>query len=359
MIKFTQITEKLQYPPKYKSEISKLHSLIVNHVISHFSNTFAYRKHVVDILNTISYSVMCADYLPTSATELLELPIPDMDPIKAKLGSLYLTDREIIWDVSEPSAQQPITARPAPEAKPVIVTDKADLYIKPPVVPQFDFSKVWASGVVDGVTYAIYTSLPEVPTKQNQISATTDVDNFTDADLLKLFPTSMIRTRHSSMYEPVDGVEFDEVLGVIFEISGFTSQQVRDNIIQYPHLYQLTRMLNNNQETFYKNIEIDGELKDILDVWDTLPDTAKLPKTKEFIKEYVVRRYLLERDINHIKHKYPLYGSLDPFLTIFMPPEDYNNYGYSDSLELMRQCIRARVAYKQSRNPVIRRLNDV
>lgn len=362
MIKFTQIAEKLNYPPKHRSELTRYHTLVINYVIDNFSNTYSYRKHIVDVLNTISYSIMCSDYLPSSASELIDMPMCDMNSAKNLLGNLFLTDKQIIWDISEaPNTSEPVAVKTevVDNPSPISVTDKTDLYIKPPAIPQFNYSKVWMSGVADGIQYVIYTSLPEVPTKQNQISCTTDINDFTDDDLMKLFPTNIIRTRHSSMYEQIDGIPFDETLGILFEIDDFTIEQVRENIIKYPHLYQLTRMVNDEIQTFYKNIEIDGQLQDILDVWDTLPDTSKLPKTKEFIKEYVVRRYLLERDIKHIKHNYPMFGSLDPFLTVFMPPEDYKKYGYEDSLDIMRKCVESRVSYKQSRNPIVRRLQDV
>ena len=77
----------------------------------------------------------------------------------------------------------------------------------------------------------------------------------------------------------------------------------------------------------------------------------------DFIKEYVTRRYILERDIKHIDHKYPIFGDLSPFLTLFMPRENYESLGY-DTEDIAIRCIISRVDYKKSRNPVIRRLNN-
>ena len=77
------------------------------------------------------------------------------------------------------------------------------------------------------------------------------------------------------------------------------------------------------------------------------------------MKEYVVRRYLLERDISNVQHRYPLWGSLDPFLTLFMPPDEYIKYGYTDIIDLARKCVESRVSYRKSRNPIVRRLSNV
>ena len=116
--------------------------------------------------------------------------------------------------------------------------------------------------------------------------------------------------------------------------------------------------MNGSLESFYSTLEVDGELYKISDVWSTLPESGIIPYTKEFVKEYVVRRYLLERDIKGIEHKYPLYGSLDMFLTLFTSPDDYASMGYTNIIQMARDCVTARVNYKRSRNPVLRRLQD-
>lgn len=117
-------------------------------------------------------------------------------------------------------------------------------------------------------------------------------------------------------------------------------------------------MVNGEIESFYSTIEINGEIHNILDIWDSLPDAKRMPKSSEYIKEYVARRYLLERDIKHIDHKYKMYGSLDPFLTLFTTSDMYKDFGYTDSLEIAKCCVRSRVNYKQTRNPIIRMVQN-
>ena len=124
------------------------------------------------------------------------------------------------------------------------------------------------------------------------------------------------------------------------------------------HIFRLLKETNDGVATFYSTIEIDGQLQNVLDIWDTLPESKVIPKTADFLKEYVVRRYLLERDVKKINHKYPLYGSLDPFLTLFTTPEEYSKLGYKDCEDLARKCVQARIRYKQSRNPILRRISD-
>lgn len=237
-------------------------------------------------------------------------------------------------------------------------TPKEDLYLKPPTFPQFYADKVWKSGYVDGSQLVIYVTKPEIPTKQNEISCTTDVSLMTSSDLMKLFPNHIIHTRADVMYERVKGIEYDDALGLIIPIQGFTSKQVRDNIIKYPHLFKLSKVVDGQKVGFYKTIEIDGELHDTMEVWDSLVESKAMPLNAEFIKEYVIRRYLLERDIRRVEHRYPMFGTLDPFLTLFMPPEDYIKRGYKKTEDLVKQCVSARVSYKQSRNPILRRLGD-
>ena len=181
----------------------------------------------------------------------------------------------------------------------------------------------------------------------------------TDSELLNLFPTEFIRTRAECMYEEHPGIKCDSQLGLILPIKGYTEKQLRDNIIKYPHIFKLMKCVEGSFESFYSTIEIDGQLHKISEVWKNLPESKSIPYTKEFVKEYVVRRYLLERDIKHIDHKYKIFGSLDPFLTLFAPADFYVFAGYKKPVELAKSCVIARVNYKQSRNPVLRRLADV
>ena len=204
----------------------------------------------------------------------------------------------------------------------------------------------------------IYTSYPEIPTKQNEISCTTNVDKMSAKDLCRLFPNRLIQTRAGSLYEYTPTLTYNESLGNVIPVYGYTDKQLIDNLIRYPHLFKLMRKIDDEFVSFYSHIEIDGELHRISDVWSTLPESKVIPFSQEYIKEYVVRRYLLERDISHIIHKYPMYGTLDPFLTLFMPASMYVSFGYRNTLDIAKQCVQSRVSYKQSRNPVLRRITD-
>jgi hypothetical protein len=152
---------------------------------------------------------------------------------------------------------------------------------------------------------------------------------------------------------------FHPVVGAVYPISGFTYEQVLDNIIRYPHLFKLSKVVNGEIIGFYSTIEIDDELHKILDVWESLPESKSIPFVKEYVRDYVVRRYLLERDIKHIEHKYPMYGTLEPFLTLFTTPDEYIDLGYREIETMARQCVQARISYKKSRNPVLRLVNSV
>ena len=122
------------------------------------------------------------------------------------------------------------------------------------------------------------------------------------------------------------------------------------------HLYRLRKISPEGVVSkFFTTIEIDGECYPVEDVWDVLPESKCIPRTAEFVKEYVVRRYLLEEQAG-VKHNYRMFGSLDPFLTLFMPYTQYAERGYTDVLSIVKQCVVSRVNYKQSRNPILRRI---
>lgn len=235
-------------------------------------------------------------------------------------------------------------------------TPKDHLFIRPPKIPRFDPDRIWAHTVIDSEPYTIYESLPLVPTNQNEISCTTNYSLFNDDDFMNLYPNRMIRTRGRDMYRRRDGQAYHEDMGLILRICDFSYEQRLDNVIRYPHLYKLDRVVDGEFETFYQKIEIDGELYRISDVWGDIDDTKDIPYNKEFVKEYVVRRYLLERDILGINHKYLIHGTLDPFLTLFTTPKHYQRLGYPDSLYLAKQCVKSRISYKQSRNAMLRKM---
>ena len=378
------MTGGLAYPSALKGKLSTLHAAVITYALDHFINTAKYKMQVVSTLNTLSYLVATSSTIPNtwkpdSPLEGLEL-VSD-DECEKTLGKLYLHPKSIIWDATEKWESTPSSSEVAPTvdvstlstpyasktvaakevvaetaATPYVVspTPKEHLYIKPPLIPQFDSTTPWAQKSVNGTVYTVYRSLPRVPVNQSQISATTDIAELTSADFMNLYPNCLIRTRAACMYEPLPNVTLDPIVGLILPIEGFTEFEVKDNIVKYPHIYKLLRALNDDYVSFYSHIEIDGKLCVTLNVWDSLADSKVIPKTSEFIKEYVVRRYLLERDLRHIQHAYPLYGSLDPFLTLFTTPADYIHLGYTDTLDLAKQCVASRVSYKRTRNPVMK-----
>lgn len=390
-IRFTEITEKYKVPKSLKGQLSAMHSYVIEYMVNNFNNTKKMKQEAVRALNTITYALLSGDALPFNWYKdhpLDNIPYVNPDSIESTLSTWYLTVDSIEWDIEpatydidnpsksleKSSSEKDSNAieasttvlkqhaskqkKSAIKNKEIVIapTPKQDLYIQSPTIPQFDYNKPWMRGVDGADLLVIYTTLPEVPTKQNEISVTTDVNKMTYKELMNLYPNHLIHTRASIMYEFHEGLEYDDDLGVILPIEGFTKEQVIDNIIKYPHIFKLTRQVDDEIVSFYSHIEIEGELFDTLSVWDSLPESKVIPRQAEFVKEYVVRRYLLERDINHVEHKYPIFGVLDPFLTLFMSPEEYINRGYKDTEKIVKQCVTSRVLYKQSRNPVIRRL---
>lgn len=238
--------------------------------------------------------------------------------------------------------------------QPVVnATPKEDLFITIPKYPK-------VADASSSLPNNIRVSLPLVPSKQSEISATTDVNNMSEEDLLNLFPNTFIRTRSPLMYKPRQGITLDPDYGLLIPVEGFTDAQVRDSIIRYPHIFQLARQMEDGTFTsFYNDMEIDGELVNILKVWKYLPeakiiDIDSLNSTSEqieFIKEYAIRRYILERDIAGVKHKFDVRGSLPEFMTLFMPASMYTKEGYGNSIDIAKKCVSARVSYLRTRNP--------
>lgn len=389
---FLQLTNTIPYPPTKKAQLSIVHSNLIEYVINNFDGTRYMKEKIIHVLNCITYMYVSGDSLPSNWN--VNDPFhtfkdyPD-DILETRIATCYIHPKDVDWvdvpvksisvdasltSISDESsavstpAETNYTTRHVPKSAPISASDiglpqvlhtpKSDLYIQPPTVPRFNISEPYAAGVVEDTQLVVYKSVPEVPTKQNEISATTDVNMMTDKDLLKLFPTRFIRTRAECMYTSFEGLTLDNELGLILPVEGYTDKQLRDNIIRYPHIFKLMKVIDDRLESFYSTIEIDGELQPIAEIWRRLPESLCIPYSKEFIKEYVVRRYLLERDIKGIQHRYKLYGELDPFLTLFTTVEDYARLGYTDSVKLARDCVSARVRYKQSRNPVLRRLSN-
>lgn len=415
MIYFTAIPDKLNYSFNRGAELSSLHSDIISHAADDYDGTQKFKQHAIDVINITTYWYLSGDEFPLdwnfSNPLNNQIELTDAQIQFLKYQNMYINMSDVKWDLELPNIptdflENEVNIPEIPESdvdntgdnliklsdirktvsvsnsfrtnssinkedsEPSVLfegmmglageewnnrTPKEDLYIQPPTIPRFDSKHPVFSQYADGNLYVIYPSLPLIPTKQNEISATTEVDKMSDSDLLKLFPRQTIRTRSSCMYEPVEGIDFDPLIGLILPVKGFTKKELLHNIIQYPHFYQLKRLNDGKLENFYSSIEIDGELYKIMEVCSELPEFEVIPKTPEFMKEYVTRRYLLERDINGIQHQFPLFGSLDKFLTLFSTPGEYANYGYSNPIALAKNCVRARVAYKKSRNPILRK----
>ena len=237
-------------------------------------------------------------------------------------------------------------------------TPKEHLYLAVPTYPRL--SDVLAVNTIgaNGKLNQMYTSLPRIPKTQNEISITTNPNELTDKELLALFPTNLIHTRHESMYTPIDGLDYDEDLGVIFKFKGFTKKQIIANLIEYPHLFQIKRAVVSADgklmyENFEAKIEVDGELFDTIEHWDMLPDTKHIPNTAQYRKEYVIRRYLLERDYKNIEHTSSIAGDLSPFLTLFADTKWYKQRGYTNLVDMARKCVNSRILYRASRNGVM------
>ena len=390
-IKFTSLSESYGISNKsIRGQLSSLHASVITYAMSHFDGTKKTKQQLVNIMNILTYALMAAEALPLNWS--IQRPfenVPEIDEelIQQVLGDYYLTVDAIDWDlqVTEGNSDSYIDKSKPPipastvngrsEVRKVSVapfssqysvvtkpeTQISDLYIQPPEIPQFDINRPWISDVIDSVKYVIYTTLPEIPKRQRDISITTDINKMSAEDLLNLFPTRFIKTRASAMYTPLTNVDFDDQLGVILPIEGYTKEQCIENIIKYPHLYKLARYdesweENHGFKSLYAYIEINGKLYPTMDVWDSLPISKLVPRQAEFVKEYVARKYIMDRDIKKVKYNYPLFGKLDPFLTLFMPADDYIKRGYTP-LDIAESCVKSRVAFKQSRSPILRRLN--
>lgn len=400
-IRFVDIPEKYAIPRQYRAKQSEVHTYVVIYAAEHYKDTRRFRQKVVDALNYLTYCIIQNSPPPMEwrpADPLNTMPEVDMDEVKEAINSFYLTPEAIEWDlvpkdddeldlrsplltIATPATPVPkedkiVEPKPAPSVinrplqeirreqprevkKSTFATPKEDLYIQPPKCPRFDVNKVWMAQVVGGDNLVIYTTLPEIPARQNEISITTNLAQMTNEELMRLYPNQIIRTRHPNLYEHCKDIEYDEDLGCIIPIEGFTHDQVVDNIIRYPHLFRLRKEgVNGGEPTkFFSSIEIAGELIPIEEAWDQLPEAKVIPRDPEFVKEYVIRRYLLEKD-RGIPHKYNIVGSLDPFLTLFMPFTRYIERGYTDVMGMAKQCVAGRIRYKQTRSPILRRIEE-
>lgn len=388
-IPFSQIPNKLKYPASIKGTLSSIHSIIISYVAKNYINARTYRIKVIDVMNNLTYRVLVNDDLGLVWNEDDPLKLAayvDYNVVRKNIGSLYLEYSDVEFDIDEtdevpavkekssnPMADLKAAVEVRPKKKPIATpkkidvvantlptatpTPKEDLYIKYPTVPQINVNDVYVSQYINGELYTIYKSLPLIPTKQSEISATTNAELMSNTDLMNLYPNRIIRTRDECMYEHVDNMYQHSILGNILPIEGYTRAELIDNIIKFPHIFRLCRIVDNEIVNMYSSIEIDGELYRTMDVWDNLPESAIIPRSASYIKEYVVRRYLLEES-HGIKHKYPIFGAFDEFMTLFMPSDEYAALGYKDAVGMAKQCVMARVAYKRSRNPILRAIGE-
>lgn len=382
---FTEIPDRLKYNSRYQAQLSVLHANMIDKISRIYIGTSSQRTKILQALNYISYKLYVDGSIPGDWS--IENPLEniyyiDDSKLKSVLGSAFISPSSIKWNLepvlrSGPSVDEPVVdsekrveTENKQSDKPVLFkvgstipsSSLSDISLSGPTIPQIDINKIWARAKIDGTTYCIYYSLPQIPSKQNEISLTTDASIMSDMDLIKLYPSTVLQPRDISMYTPIDGLDFNSDLGVLFEISGFSKEDIIKNVIEYPQIFSICRLGKSagveKFVAFGKYIEIDGKLELTSSIWNDLSDTKYLPKTAAFMQEYVVRRYILERDVKKIKHKYDLFGTLNKHLSLILPVNEYQKYGYSNLVEVARQCVESRISYIQSRNPVIRRMQS-
>lgn len=243
--------------------------------------------------------------------------------------------------------------------------DRSDISLLTSTMPAIDCTQIYLKSLdLAGRPINVYPTLPTIPTNQCEVSATTNIDTMIDIDFLKMFPNKVIRARHPMMYgtftdvvnvhgDPME-IEVDEVLGYIPVINGYTREQIVDNIIKYPQFTYWYRQEGRDRTPFTKYVEIDGELiprmKWLRESKD--PDLNNIPGNDYFIKDYLYRKYILDEEYGGIIHKYPPFGTYGPFMSLFMPKELYQKFGYKDAASIGRQCVQNRIDFFRSRNPL-------
>lgn len=324
---------------------------------------------IVRKMNSLAYQVIIGDYIDFDvSTESGYNSIMLIDDVEcsSKLGNLFIDVADVMWDVeyseNAPIVSETLIQESYNDESFVDPTNKnstdSDISLSFPKVPRFDPNKVWAIGKdIYGRLIPIHPTLPEIPTVQNEISITTNVSKFSKQDLLNLFPNKRLRPRHDELYQKIDGFEWDPVLGYIPKILDFTKEQIVENLIKYPKFnYMYREFGEDNRVNFTSFLESNENLVPLKVAVEVVPDMVALPKSKIFYMDYIVRRYLLERDVLGIEHKFPLYGTFDPFMTLFTTMEEYAALGYSDFESMAKQCVIGRVKFYQSRNPLVRGL---
>ena len=384
-----------------RRHLAKIQSICPEFVQAYMESTLPHKKrrdYGVITLNYLVYSIVNGDTISRPIKLIQGCPYDESD-MKSHLGAAYVTRETFNWYIDDESATITLSSDAnvskhnqldSDDVQEKIVAQKTsvvsasnvdtisqssnsvqseftgykstleDIDLEFRSFPVRDVSKLWDTCYDDcGREMKVYYSHPIIPTKQNEITITTPYDQISDMDLLKLFPDHFIRTRLDIMYEPQEGFTVHPKLGFIPKISGFTEEQVIDNIIKYPRFCHIFRMIDDPDRfrgekriSFISRIEVDGELLRLKEAINTVEDMKNLPDINVFYYDYIMRRYLLERDYHTVEHKYPLDGYLQPFTVLFMTPEEYAELGYTDALDLAKQCVKHRVQFYQSIHPL-------
>lgn len=348
-------------------------------------------SNVYNILNYISYSICVGDafqYDKSMLSHIIESQYDD-NAMKNLLKELYIDSDGVSWDIfgdcddnlsdavsevndvinqtddvipefANASDKLPIDSEDSNDKGFEIYTSKRDdISLAFKEFPRFDITKVWMYGHdAAGRVVPIFVQLPEIPEVQRDVSVTTDISKMSDGDFMDLYPDHTIRTRKDEFYAPINGYAYDDLVGFIPKIDGFTDEQVLDNIIKYPQFNFMYRYIDGERTSFMNHIEIDGTLYPLKEAVHIVPDLENLPKKRIYYWDYIVRRYLLERDIKHVEHKYPLFGYFGEFMTLFTTPDTYAKYGYNDMIDMAYQCVSGRIKFYRSRNPLVRKVLD-
>lgn len=358
-------------------------SELVSSVTSNFTGSRLQKRRIVDIVNSQNTAICLGDTFTYDESYLNEFhSIYSDDEMKKVLGPVYLSFDSVTWDIdisddvvksySNDDSNESNGSKDNHLVRSISKkldsdntsmeygeynTSREDISFQFPKFPRFDPKQIWGLCEDDGGrVIPIYKSLPEIPEKQNQITITTEWETMTDSEFMRLYPDHTINTRRDEMYIKRPGYDYDDLVGFVPRISGFSRDQVIDNIIKYPQFNFMYRYVNGKRVSFMKHIEVDGKLLTIDEALNEVDDMKLLPDNKVFYWDYIVRRYLLERDNCLIDHKYPLLGYFHPFITLFTTPSIYKSRGYDDVLDMAKQCVRCRVLFYQSRNPLTRRL---
>ena len=217
-----------------------------------------------------------------------------------------------------------------------------------------NFDKVWHSGTCDGETFVIGTSLPEIPELQSDISITTNVDRMTTADLIHLYPTRELKEFRHYMTDRFEGCPYDKYVSSYVPIPGYTQEQLIQNIIKYPFPHEYRRFINDQFVEVWKQVEIDGELVDIVKAFDQSKLYGKVQRCRRVLQEYGYRKAMLDLEYGKAVN-YPLIGNIQPYLALVFPEYVYKELGY-DTVDLARKSVISRVSLLRSVNPVIRRI---